>query len=184
METLLSTRILQEIRQSITLNFHGDIYEVDRTIWHAKSRCIVAGYPETWRHVRRVNVASWRRITIHSRRWKNYYYEQNTTGKKQCLMRKQKNWMDVQQWLVSLPQLDLILQQVKSSQVCGERHVTHCNFHDRRVHLCCPIDWWKCWWWWQRTRWWTDATCVCTQSIRLTRKTEYTIIRGYYETPF
>ena len=27
---------------------------------------------------------------------------------------------------------------------CGERHVSHSSFHDRRVYLCSPIDRWKC----------------------------------------
>ena len=37
------------------------------------------------------------------------------------------------QWVVTPPLGRLF-------QVCGERHVTHCNFHDRRVYICCPID--------------------------------------------
>ena len=44
----------------------------------------------------------------------------------------------------SSPPLVPISQQVKLSQVCGERHVTHSSFHGRRVHLCRPIDRRKC----------------------------------------
>ena len=76
--------------------------------------------------------------------------------------KKQNALMDGQQWSVWSLLWDLMQPQVKSSQVCGERHVTHSSFHGRRVYICRPIDRWKCWWWWQRAGWWTDATCVCT----------------------
>ena len=78
--------------------------------------------------------------------------------------KKQNGSTDGQRWLESSQQWVVMLQQVKLSQVYGERHVTHSGIHGRRVYICRPIDRWKCWWWWQWTRWWYADTSVCTDT--------------------